>query len=226
MSHNVNLLNPALRPPRVVLPGAQMLLLWLVALGIAVAGSAWAVGSRNAARAEQQALAEQQEQLSEQVKSLSAELASRTASPELRAALAQREALLQSREEVLQLLQSGALGDAAGHARYLRAFARQHREGLWLTGLTVTGAGNDIVVEGRTLDAELVPAYLKRLGAEDSLKGHPFNRLQMARPEPGTDAAGQRVVAPPWIEFLVATEAGNGAAPSQSVGSSPAGSPR
>jgi hypothetical protein len=226
VSHNINLFNPALRPPRVVLPGVQMLLLWLVALGIAVAGSVWAVGSRNATRAEQQALAERQEQLAADVKRLGTELAARSASPELRAALAQREALLQSREEVLQLLQSGALGDTAGHARYLRAFARQHRDGLWLTGLTVTGAGNDIVVQGRTLDPELVPAYLKRLGAEDSLKGHPFNRLQMGRPEAGAEAAGSRGSPPPWIEFLVATEAGSGAPPTGSVGSSPAGSPQ
>ncbi len=226
MSHNINLFNPALRPARVVLPGARMALLWLLALGIALAGSVWAVGSRNAARAEQQALAERQEQLAADVRRLSAELAARSASPELRATLSHREALLQSREEVLELLQSGALGDTAGHARYLRAFARQHRDGLWLTGLTVTGAGNDIVVQGRTIDPEFVPAYLKRLGSEESLKGHPFNRLQMARPDAAADPAGHRGAPPPWVEFLVATEAGSGAPPVQRAGSSPAGSPQ
>lgn len=208
MSRNVNLLNPALRPARAWLSGSRMMLLWLLSLGLVVAASAWVAVRRDAALAEQRSLAQREEQATAEVKRISEELATRKGSPELIAALEQRRALLRTRTEVLEMLQGGALGDTTGHARYLRAFARQHREGLWLTGLTVTGAGDDIVLRGRTLEPEMVPAYLKRLGGEVSLRGHPFNRLQMARPEPPEVVQGRPPAQPePWIEFLVATRA-------------------
>lgn len=238
MSRNVNLLNPALRPSRAWLSGSRMMLLWLVSTGLVAAASLWVKTSRDAAFAEQHSLAQREEQVTADAKRMSDELAGRTGSPELIALLEQRRALLRTRTEVIEVLQGGSLGDTTGHARYLRAFARQHQEGLWLTALTVNGAGDDIVLRGRTLEPDMVPAYLKRLGAEASLKGHPFNRLQMARPEPAEVVEGKPVAPPdPWIEFLVATRAAGEAGSTadekfdpkpdaKPKGSFPAGSPQ
>ncbi len=88
-------------------------------------------------------------------------------------------------------------------SEYLRAFARQTTEGLWLTGLSIAQAGNDIVIQGRTLDADLVPVYLQRLRRETALRGHGFESLSVSQPPPPPGSAGR---APPgYLEFRMAT---------------------
>jgi hypothetical protein len=141
------------------------------------------------------------------VAALGAAAAARRPSAGVQAQYQGKLVLLQAREDVIQVLRGGSLGNTEGHAAYLRAFARHWLEGMWLTGVTVVGAGNDIVVEGRTLKPELVPDYLSRLGREPVLKGHPFNRLQMRRPAPEPQGIGKPMLQPRFVEFSVATEA-------------------
>jgi hypothetical protein len=88
---------------------------------------------------------------------------------------------------------------------YFRAFARQSLDGLWLTGFSIQSAGADIVVQGRTLDAELVPAYLQGLRRESALRGHGFAAISVFQPpEPLPTAEGQRQKAG-FLEFRLAT---------------------
>lgn len=207
MSHQINLFNPALRKTAVVLPARQMPIGWgaIAALMLAFYGWQWVQGNR-LADADRETAAQVQ-RLQSEVATLGTQVAARRPSAALQAQYQHKLELLAAREDVLQVLQGGSLGNTEGHAAYLRAFARHWLEGLWLTGLTVAGAGNDIVVEGRTLKPELVPDYLSRLGSEPVLKGHPFNRLQMRRPAPEARGAGKPMREPRFVEFSVATEA-------------------
>lgn len=207
MSHQINLFNPALRKTAVVLPARQMLLGWCAVVAAALAWYGWQTVQgaqlKTAAADSSTRLAQLQADLTQ----LGAQMAARKPAPELQAKYRRKQLQLQAREDVMQVLDSGAIGNTEGHTNYLRAFARHSLEGLWLTGLTVVGAGNDIVVEGRTLKPELVPDYLDRLGREPALKGHPFNRLQMRRPEPQPQGVGKPMLEPRFVEFSVATEA-------------------
>lgn len=206
MSHQINLFNPALRKTAVVLPARQMLIGWGACAALMLAFYGWQLVQGNRLAGSDQASAAEVQQLQSEVATLGTRISARKPSPELQAQYQRKLGLLAAREDVVQVLQGGSLGNTEGHADYLRAFARHWLEGLWLTGLTVVGAGNDIIVEGRTLKPELVPEYLSRLGREPVLKGHPFNRLQMRRPEPEPQGAGKSPLQPRFVEFSVATE--------------------
>jgi hypothetical protein len=207
MSHQINLFNPALRKTAVVLPAQQMLLGWCAVAVLALAWFGWQNVHGAQLKAAEAESAARLQQLQTDVTQLGTQLAARRPSPELQAKYHRKQLQLQAREDVVQVLDSGAIGNTEGHANYLRAFARHSLDGLWLTGLTVVGAGNDIIVEGRTLKPELVPDYLDRLGREPVLKGHAFNRLQMRRPDPQPQGVGKPMLEPRFVEFSVATEA-------------------
>jgi hypothetical protein len=56
--------------------------------------------------------------------------------------------------------------------------------GMWLTGVSIVGAGNEIGVQGRALDAQLVPQFITRLAQEPVLRGKTFAELRIERPAP------------------------------------------
>lgn len=111
------------------------------------------------------------------------------------------EARLAAAERVGQLLAGQALARSGGYSKYFVAFARQHVNGVWLSGFTVSGSGDDITVNGRTVNAELVPLYLQRLSQEEVLSGARFQVFQLQRPE----SDGKPAKANDYLEFVVKT---------------------
>ncbi len=119
------------------------------------------------------------------------------------------DAEVKSLQQVFDILQKGEFGNTKGYAEYLRAFARQVVNGLWLTGFSIEGAGTEIAIHGRALQPDLVPAYIGRLGREPALQGKSFAALDMRLPasEPGdkdktaSAAAGAKTRQPAYIEF-------------------------
>jgi hypothetical protein len=119
----------------------------------------------------------------------------------------QMEARLRSREEAVQTLKSGAIGNTEGYAEYMRAFARQALDGLWLTGFDIVGDGSELSLSGRALEAELVPAYLQHLKREKLLRGKQFAALHIQVAQ----AADKNIM--PYLEFsLRSAGAATGAA--------------
>lgn len=111
-----------------------------------------------------------------------------------------------SLQHVFDLVHNSEFGNTKGYSRYLRAFSRQITSGLWLTGVSIYGAGNDISIQGRALQPELVPAYIGRLKHESVMQGVSFSALvmQVPRIEPAstTNQSSARAPVPaPYIEF-------------------------
>ena len=109
-----------------------------------------------------------------------------------------------SRREVVDILKSGAIGSTEGYTGFMRAFARQIVNGLWLTGFSIQGSGEGISLNGRTLRPELVPAYLRRLNQEPVMQGREIGSLQIGAPKAGPAkdaAAGPAQPAPRYLEF-------------------------
>jgi len=109
-------------------------------------------------------------------------------------------------QRVTDILKKGEIGDTRGYSEYMRAFSRQIMPGVWLTGFSITGAGSEITLQGRTLKPELVPAYLGQLKREPALQGKSFSALEMQLPkeERPAVAATAQPAAPttaPYIEF-------------------------
>ncbi|MDP1765403.1 MAG: PilN domain-containing protein, partial [Methylotenera sp.] len=74
------------------------------------------------------------------------------------------------------------------YAALMRAFAKQSIDGLWLTSFSVDSRSEQLNINGRTLQGDLVPEYISRLGNEPALKGKLFAALNMSLPKTDTSA--------------------------------------
>lgn len=88
---------------------------------------------------------------------------------------------LANKQKVVQVLSQDEFGNANGFSGYLGGLARQRLEGLWLTHLSLSGGGSNIVLNGSTLKAELLPKYLQRLSSETAFSGITFQKFVMGR---------------------------------------------
>lgn len=201
MSQQINLLNPAFRKQREWFT-ALMLIQALAVLVLTMAG-VYGYQYRQVTLLDKQiktgatSLAQEQARL---VK-VAAEHAPRQKDAALEKRVAEMEQQLKGEEAVLEALQSGSLGNTQGYSGYMRAFARQTVNGLWLTEFGIKGAGKEMLLGGRTLRPELVPAYIQRLNQEAATQGRDFSTLEMRRPkaEPGSKDGPLKV--PNYLEF-------------------------
>lgn len=213
MSQQINLYNAAFVPRRDPLSLSGLATAWGIAVLVVVvamlaAGIRTGNVKHNLARESKARSAAQSE-----MTRLATQLSARKADPRLAAELVSLEDGLASRKEVMDTLHAGVIGDMHGFSGYLEAFARQSFSGLWLTGLKVASAGQDVVLEGRAVRPDLVPGYLKRLNSEEVMKGHSFAELEMRRPEQNETAKRHRQ--PEFIEFRLSTLATVGRAGNQ-----------
>lgn len=128
----------------------------------------------------------QREQLVKFSKDYSAQGASRALTEEL----ARADQRLQQRQGLLADLKTGVGGNAEGFSRYLAALAHQSVPGVWLTGLEIGAKERDLVIKGRALESQMVPAYIRALNREAPMAGRPVDELRMtakgdAGPVPG-----------------------------------------
>ena len=203
MSQQINLFNPIFLQQKKIFSSRMM----AAALALLFVGTAalnafgnWRVGVM---QKEADAGAAQLQARQARLVTVTAEFPPRVKNPAVDAELAEAEGQLAALRQVSGVLERGELGNTQGYAEYFRALARQHVDGLWLTGVSIAGAGIDIGVRGRALDPERVPGYLNRLRREPVLQGKAFGSLRISQGEPvlrAGDAAAAPVRAP-WVEF-------------------------
>lgn len=115
-------------------------------------------------------------QLRDQVVRFGKEFGGRGSSVALGDEITRLEEALRVRQGLLASMQTGA-GNAEGFSPYLAALARQTTSGVWLTGIEI---GSELVLKGRALDGQLVPAYIRRLNREESFAGRAVSALRMS----------------------------------------------
>lgn len=174
---HVNLYQEALYERTLWLSAQQMLVIFIIILALATVLAYWQhyrltqltrIHSETAAQVAQQQNA---------IEALQARI-SRDPDPRL-----QREVnRMQSERQHLQALQNVAFEpfEQIPLAQFLRGIARQRPEGLWLTRIYISESGQDVILEGRTLDAELLPAFITALGLEQVFFGMAFREVRLA----------------------------------------------
>jgi hypothetical protein len=210
MSQQINLFNPAFEQQKHLLSATGMAAAAGVAV-LALAGAGAVVHVKTAdLQVEADAGAQRLEQAQQRLTAVNAEFAPRAADPQIAVQLADAEDQRAALQRVRDLIEHGDLGNTQGYAEYFRALARQRVEGLWLTGVRVTGAGLDLGVQGRALDPALVPGFLARLRNEPVMQGKPVGSLRIG-PAPdlkGVDKDGKETAAPaPYVEFSLQSAA-------------------
>ena len=93
---------------------------------------------------------------------------------------------LEQKRRVEQILSAGSFGNRNGFSGYFEGLARQHVSGLWLTNVTLHNGGTQLILKGKTNNAELIPIYIQKLANEKAFAGLSFNVLEMTRAENDT----------------------------------------
>jgi len=108
--------------------------------------------------------------------------------------LEQKEAMQQ---HILQTVNQSSATPEKGYAALMRAFAKQGLDGLWLTSFSIDSTSEQLNISGRTLQGDLVPEYIARLGNEPALRGKLFSALNMTLPKTtGTTSTAPVAVIP------------------------------
>ncbi|MBI3523381.1 MAG: PilN domain-containing protein [Betaproteobacteria bacterium] len=207
MSRQINLLNPAFRKVRDWLTAAPVAIVACLLLTGIASGAVLTRSKANhlLAIADQQAGTLKSAQ--DQLVTLTKAAAEGKPDPKLVADLANARAMLKGREEVMKILEAGTVGNISGFSEYLRGFARQTPQGLWLTGFTIGAGGGDMEIRGRMLDPSALPEYIHRLNSEKVFQGRSFSALTIKRPDEGQsqkNAATARTASqPPYVEFVL-----------------------
>lgn len=189
MSQQINLFNPSLLKRKDYFSALNLLVLLALSLLIVVLGFVYTRAQVNTAKMNSEQAANKLTTLTNQVNALREAHAARLKNPALAQELAAIESSLLRRHQIAQILQNSQFGNTDGYSSYLSAFARQIPQNLWITGFTLEGAGYDLILNGRTLQAELVPLYVTQLKREPIMQGKTFSTLQMERPMLAVPAA-------------------------------------
>jgi hypothetical protein len=205
LARQINLVNPALRKTQdrlsaIPVAGVAAALLLLVVLA-----AVWVNVSAADAHREAEEWTANRKQAQDALLAATQAVAARRPDARLVAELDSARALVQRQGEVLAVLDSKAVGDTGGFSEYLRGFARQVPQGLWLTGFAIGAGGRDMELRGRMVAPSLLPEYVKRLNAESAFRGHTFASLQIQAPP--VVAATAAAASPAYSEFVLTSVA-------------------
>lgn len=206
MTQQVNLYQPIFRKQEKKFSAAAMLqAVGLVVIGVMVmyAYTWWHLAAlRGELKHEEQNQAAAARRLTDATQQFGARtVAGKTLDDEI----ARLENELASRRRIQEILQRGVFSNTRGFSDYFASFARQHISGVWLTGFDITGAGEQMMLAGRSTNPELVPRYMQRLSTEKTFSGVEFRVFQMDRP--AADAKGAPVS---YVEFQAKTSGNPG----------------
>ncbi|RJG06398.1 MSHA biogenesis protein MshI [Noviherbaspirillum cavernae] len=205
MSQQINLFNPIFLKQKKYFSAVTM----AQALGLILLGSAslggYAKYQLYALGKEAEATAGQLAAVQTRLNKVNADYGPKEKSKALEEDIRNAEMEARSLLQVFAVLGRREFGNTDGYSEYMRAFSRQIVNGVWLTGFTIRGAGSDISLQGRTLQPDLVPAYITRLKNEPALQGKSFAALEMQSPQPPQNAKAASAAEPrtsmAYIEF-------------------------
>ena len=205
MSQQVNLYHPIFRKQEKKFSALTMLQAGVLIMAGIVLMYAYAWVQVGYLRVQAGQIGDQYAQEVKRLQAASSQLAARKTDPQLEQDAQRLEARIAAVEHIREIAKHDYFAGIDGYSKYFIAFSRQRLSGLWLTGFNITGAGEQLVLEGRTEIPELVPEYLQKLSAEKLLAGTTFEIFQMARPQ-GVDAQNlnDKGMAP-YVDFVIKT---------------------
>ena len=193
MSQQINLFNPIFLKQKKYFSALTM----VQALGLLLLGSLLLIGFTtyqvSSLAKEVATTSAQLVQAQAQLTKITSDYAPRTKSKPLDDDIQKTEMEVKSLQQVFDILKVGDFGNTKGYSEYMRAFSREIVAGIWLTGFSIHGAGNEIGLQGRAVRPELVPAYIGRLKNEPVMHGKSFATLEMQVPQVEQTRQGETV---------------------------------
>lgn len=177
MSQQINLFNPALIRSRDWLTLKNVVLIYAVAIA---AMYGWYSQSQNALTeltAERQSAQSALEAVKVELSVVKSRASQTTSNKDDELAL---KALIDTRDMQSKMLSTLKLiqNESNQHILdYMQGFAEQAIKGVWLTGFKLNNFEQQVSIMGQSLSAELVPAYVEKLGLHPVFHGRLFSGL-------------------------------------------------
>jgi len=195
MSQQINLFDPGLRPRRSALTAATMSVV-IVAVVAAMFGY-HQLARKDLAQAE--ALRVQADsratELQAQLTSLGSQ-ARRETDKALADEITRVDARVRGWQELIERLRGAGIGNTEGHAGFLEALAREHADGVWLTGVAIGGVAGGFSIQGRVLRPDLLPGYIQMLSREQALRGRRIGDMKLVQGRQELSGAGPASTGP------------------------------
>lgn len=183
MKQQINLYQEQFREKPVALPARQILLIvacLLAGMTVASASLAWSnhqAAGRHAELSSRIATMKQANDL------MQAKLAGQAVDATLEQGVTDAARQLQARQKIMQWMEKSQENLAVPFSALLEGLSRQHVEGLWLTYIGIENGGQDLQLQGSSLDPKLVPDFLGRLKNETAYTGREFRKVMMRADE-------------------------------------------
>lgn len=128
-------------------------------------------------------LKEQEQKQKKQVDELKKKLAQMEKNGQLQRKIELLTAERNQKQLIINRLKDPSFANTKGFSSHLEGLAEQKVPDLWLTGILLEQGGTQLLLDGSTLQASLVPHYLQRLSSEDAYSGKQFRTFLLERPE-------------------------------------------
>jgi Tfp pilus assembly protein PilN len=188
MSQQINLINPALIKKKDFLTVVNIGVMYGVFSLVLLAWYVLSAQQLSTLTRTQQGLADELQQAQASLAQLVASRAPRTPNPALQQQLVFLENKQHMQAQMLDAIEQGKPQQGRGLANYMRGFAKQTIVGLWLTGFSIDETNKTMTVRGRTLEAEVLPTYMQKLGHEPVFSGKSFGGLRIKQADNASTA--------------------------------------
>lgn len=220
MSQQINLYNPALYPKKELLTPGFMVTMGLLLILLLGSYAGYVQQQTSQLLRQRDDLLAQVKQEQDKMVQMSQQYPPLKPSKALQDEITATEDKVHQRQKILEVLKGGGLGGNKGFSGLMQAFARQNVNGLWLVGFSANSTGDQMRINGRALTPDMIPEYLRKLSAEQSLRGREFTSLQVTQPKQvavvSTTSAQSKSTTPVkqnYVEFALSAEKAEGRSP-------------
>jgi hypothetical protein len=183
MKQQINLYQEQFREKPVTLPARQMAIIVICLLAVMTAISGGMGGLNQQAAQRQAELSSRTAALRQANDQMQARLAAQAIDPALAAGVEEAAGQLQARQKIMQWMEKSQESLVVPFSALLEGLSRQHVQGLWLTYIGIGSGGQDLHLQGSSLDPKLIPDFLGRLKNETAYAGREFRKVMMRADE-------------------------------------------
>lgn len=183
MRQEINLYPPELRNEgdwpsarALVVAGLLLVLLLLVVMAVHTA-HLFVVQAEIIAKHDAQA------EVQQRIDVLSGKIMPEESDADFEAKVQEIEARIAKRDRLRRVLKGDVATGSGGYSEHFIGLARQAVPGVWLTYLSIRGAGQAMTLRGRAFDAGQIPHYLERLAQEPVFSNIQINSLRLEKAE-------------------------------------------
>ena len=179
----INLYQPLFRKQEKIFSAKTMLQGGLIVLACMLLFYGYALWQTSALSAQLREVQERHDKMAKQTVELARLYPERGKDSQLAKRVEQLRQQVQLKQIVVTRLADRSEGNTQGYSEYLEGLARQRLPQLWLTRIAIRQGGQQLELDGSTLQPDQVPLLLQRLADEKAFNGAEFKYFTMDRPE-------------------------------------------